>query len=231
MGSGKLELPFGFLDLSLAVGLPVTVVPFQMLWTADSLQVWQTGIPFSFLNLWKFCLVSPPRHLHHVWLQWNGRGLVMGSKTCQWSRWVTSEGERHSQVLSGLFHTCLRRGGANSVCAVSVEWQLPCLPAVSRECHIFLNVFLLLTSFPSQTLELAMTWSLLYYWFLKSYSLKEKLPYSPTAVLHITGGFILLISGFKGSLQPLQENCFPSCIVEDAKPREICSIPQSGCTW
>lgn len=33
------------------MGLPVTVVPSHMFWKADSLQVWQTGIPFSFLNL------------------------------------------------------------------------------------------------------------------------------------------------------------------------------------
>lgn len=101
MGSGELELPFGFLDLSLTVGLPVTVVPSQVLWKANSLQVWQTGIPFSFLNPWKFYLVSPLRCLHHVWLQWNEWGVVMGSKICQWSRSESHlKGERHSQVHS-----------------------------------------------------------------------------------------------------------------------------------
>lgn len=107
MLSGKFELPFCFLDLSFAMGLPVTVVPSYTFWKADSLQVWQTGIPFSFLNL-EILSYFPFPAFAPCLTAVEQTGSVDGFQNLPVKQvWVTSEGQeaQPGAFSLGLFHT------------------------------------------------------------------------------------------------------------------------------
>lgn len=110
----------------------------------------------------------------------------MGSKICQGGRSGSHlRGEEQPGALQGCSTPVFQHGGAHSMCAGSVGWQLPCpaLPWLFRPSARggpavpHLNVCLSLTFFvfPSQTLELDMTWFTAVPLILKSYSFKDKL--------------------------------------------------------